>query len=644
MFLSTSEEIISRFVGLKLIPLVEQWRDVDYGGATAPFPKLQLDPIGTLGDVRVDGFLYTRLMPGQIEMENDVFRLRDAFTRPVQGPDPINVSVPEISFLDRPDYGVTESTPSLSFSVESSGSFSVEWSYEISYEPGWIGSILSVYHQVHFLDDRDTLTMGDGPDAEFVESIAQTFREMVTLAPTLAPAPKLPDTVADMRDTLTVSSQGAGHDPLASEHDGVYVNGRLLAEGEKAPDIFAMTKALQEVPESEDGTATLTTGGNTVVNEGVLTNFSTLAPVSVVTGDWHETNSISQFIVRTGTQTDAAGMTASVDNAYNIATFERIDLFPGPAPVSADFPFPVNYTINVIHADLKVVNYMAQMQVVLDGDSVVLTAVHHEAIFEAGGNLGVNSFDITDLYGMYDIVIIGGSVFEGNFLRQVVVLSDDDTIDNQAGVAGMSGTAGGNLVANYGAIVNYGSVDFSRMGDDIRDLVGRMMNGQPAGDGPGAELSFLAHSNLEVLYLDGDVYEMNIVDQVSILDDSDTIRVMADVADTLSHDVGLPLHWEVSTGANAAINAATILDIDDVSLIRYLDGEYYSQSMLIQADIIADDPEGIQTFDTHTLAPEVIAFTTSADEDDAEGLASGRYIPGADFAAGYHDGLGGITA
>ena len=81
-----------------------------------------------------------------------------------------------------------------------------------------------------------------------------------------------------------------------------------------------------------------------------------------------------------------------------------------------------------------------------------------------------------------------------------------------------------------------------------------------------------------------------------------------------------------------------------MSLIRYLDGEYYSQSMLIQADIIADDPEGIQTFDTHTLAPEVIAFTTSADEDDAEGLASGRYIPGADFAAGYHDGLGGITA
>lgn len=636
MFLSTSEEIISRFIGLKLIPLVDQWRDVEYGGATAPFPRLHLDPLETLGDVRVDGFLYTRLTPGQIEMENDVFHLRDAFTRPVPGPDPIDVGVPKITFLDRPDYGFPETTPSWSFSVE--------WGYEISYEPGWIGSILSVYRQVHVLDDRDILTMGDGPDAEFVESIAQTFREMVTLTPALAPAPELPDTLAEMRDTLTVSPQGAGHDPLASEHDGVYLNGRLLPEGEEAPNIFEMATALQEVPEPEEGTATLTTGGNTVVNEGVLTNFSTLAPVSVVMGDWHETNSISQIILRTGTQTDAVGMTASADNAYNIAKFERVDLFPGPAPVGADFPFPVNYTVDVIHADLKIVNYIAQMQVVLDGDSVVLTAIHHEATFETGGNLGVNSFDITDLYGMYDLVIIGGSVFEGNFLRQIAVLSDHDTIDNQVGAAGVSGTAGGNLVGNYGAIVNYGSIDFSKMGEDMRDLVTRMTNGQPAGDGPGAELSFLGHSNLRVLYLDGDVYEMNIVDQVSILDDSDTIRVMGEVADTLAHDAGHPLQWQISSGGNAVINAATILDVDDISLVRYLDGDYYSESLLVQADIVADGPEDIQTFDTHTLAPEVIAFTTAPDHGDADSAASGGYVAGADFAAGHHDGLSGMTA
>ncbi|SMC98294.1 hypothetical protein SAMN06297251_1166 [Fulvimarina manganoxydans] len=635
MLLSPTEEIIYHFVGMRLTAYLDQWVDPELEGDTLAARDLILSKVGTLGDVHVEGFIESRLSDWTIAFENDRFDIVPAFTKRIAGPEQIEVNVHAVRAYGHPHHSI--SSPPMP--EPSNGS--PEYGYEMLHKSGTLGSILSVYEQSAFLDDRDILTMGgaDETAATFIDSIAQSFREMVAAEPQFTPVPEKPDTIEALRSDLTLSSEGAGRDPALAEHAGSYLNG-VQIDPEEVPQTGKLIQAMRDMFAREDGGATLSTGNNVVVAETLLSNYSMLAPVSVVLGDWHETNSISQVILRSGTEVSVGGVETLADTAYNHASFERIDRMADIEVSKGTFPFPVTYTVETVHADLKIVNYMVQMHTVFDGDSVVLSAVDHEATFTVGGNSSLTTFDVTDLLGSYDIVVIGGSVFEGNYLRQIAVLSDTDWIDSPIG-RGLSAKTGGNLVANDGAIINYGTLDFSSMGEDMRDLVNRVTTGQPAGEGTGPALSFLGHSDLKVLFLDGDVYELNVVDQVSILDDSDSLQVAGRLADGLSQDRFLD--WRISTGENAVVNSATILDVDDVAVDRYLDGSYYSQSMLAQAELVADTLEDVRQFDTSKLVPEIVAFTTMDDESDEEHSPQ-HHWSASDFAAGHYDGLSGMTA
>jgi hypothetical protein len=64
--------------------------------------------------------------------------------------------------------------------------------------------------------------------------------------------------------------------------------------------------------------------------------------------------------------------------------------------------------------------------------------------------------------------------------------------------------------------------------------------------------------------------------------------------------------WSISTGSNALINVASIVDYDSVGSDVHVGGQIYSDAILIQADLVADSNTAPVTNDA--LVSEVIAF------------------------------------
>jgi hypothetical protein len=67
----------------------------------------------------------------------------------------------------------------------------------------------------------------------------------------------------------------------------------------------------------------------------------------------------------------------------------------------------------------------------------------------------------------------------------------------------------------------------------------------------------------------------------------------------------------VSTGQDVLVNAASIVDGGSATS-PYLQGQYYSDMILLQTNIIGNNPN-VTSQDPSKLAPEVVAFTADLD-------------------------------
>jgi hypothetical protein len=113
--------------------------------------------------------------------------------------------------------------------------------------------------------------------------------------------------------------------------------------------------------------------------------------------------------------------------------------------------------------------------------------------------------------------------------------------------------------------------------------------------------AFAGLAGLRVLYVSGDLINTQYIKQVSIMGDSDQIALAMDaVAPQPGAD------WSVSTGGNALINNAAILDLDAIGK-TYVGGGQYSQETLFQSGLVADQPE-LAARDPDALVNEAVAF------------------------------------
>lgn len=433
------------------------------------------------------------------------------------------------------------------------------------------------------------------------------------------------------------------HDP---EADAIYINGRIADEAPKLDDVLPaaspLVKDAADTPDTLPGgnhliqgvgsTATgevvqgqgaissttsveINTGSNALFNSATLVNAALEGNVFAVAGNHFSLNAIIQ--VNAWSDSDSIG--ASLNNwgnaahdaatsAFNIAEMKYVDTGSDSAGSgsSAQMGFPQAWTITEIHGDFVSLNWVQQLNFMIDNDtSIVASSSGVMTKVGTGENQSFNDLSLADLGKYYDLILIGGNYYDANIITQTNVLLDDDVVGALSGfhTSGQgSVSTGDNLLWNNARITTIGHDDISALPIGYYDA----LHGLAAGGGsiPSSVLqdsAFEGLSGLRVLYISGSVYDLQYVSQTNVLGDADQIAVAMNSA-----QANLDGDWSITTGSDALINSAQIIDVDPAGT-TYVGGEHYSDELLVQTDIIRTD-QVLEAKDADHLVNEAVAF------------------------------------
>ncbi|MBS9722439.1 type I secretion protein [Tianweitania sp. BSSL-BM11] len=413
------------------------------------------------------------------------------------------------------------------------------------------------------------------------------------------PLPKLDDYLK------TTPEEGEGDATLPSS---IRLGGDTASTGTSASGSMAHGAGA-----SADSFVDVSAGGNTLVNTAQISNQWTAAHVMAAVGDYHQLDAIIQINVFA--DQDAIGtlvngwQLADSDptQAFNIAMFKQTDLGPPhEANLVAPGQFPTQWAITTLHGDLTIMAWVEQLSFMSDSDVAVLSSSGFRTTLSTGDNMQLNDLFLQQIGRFYDLIIVGGSIYDANIIQQTNVLLDNDLV---GGVDGFHTTGQfqlstqNNLLWNQATIHN---LQGSGVVEGLPNAYGQAAANFAAGNeslpaGVMGDAMFAGMAGLRVLYVTGDFLNLQYIKQTNILGDSDQIALAMDKvkADTSAH-------WTVSTGSNQVINLAGITDVDFSGKI-YAGGHTYSDAMLVQAEFVSSKPGfGMQNPDH--LVNEAVAF------------------------------------
>ena len=648
----TTTEIIAHFLGYFEIAVDGMRQRMAYEAIEAEPEPLPEDP--QLEQVAVDiaqKYSFTSYAPG-VEYVPPSWAIRgEAAVEPLSAPAPVIVIAPDI-FLPP--------LPSLQQPMGDMPPLPL-----IGPEPG---SVIALFKQSIVLSDNDIVVLGqyDGPlvfqsgagegivlmhaAAAEVSAPVTAMRELhstddvpllvgqvVQVIGGLAGDEAPPDTTVEVVETI----------------EGNYVNG---AETEEIPDLQeALPEHLQDIVEDDDeetdetevaaaqvtiagddapDSVTLEAGGNLMVNEAAFFNAGLTGSIFAIDGDLHQLDAIIQTNAYCDTDTVDGAFPGAGQNApgttatYNAAAFiQEVRDATGEAAEAKPGVFPTNWQVSVVTGDVVFIEWLTQFSFMSDQDMSVLSSSGTSTLVTSGENVGLNGVSFVNIGLHFDLILIGGNLYDANIVVQTNVLYDNDTVellaDGSVGHGSLS--TSGNLMWNQATIHNVGPTEFE---EDMPHAFDEAMERIEDGDlsMPSAFATdgmFEGYSMLKVLYIEGSVYDLRYVEQTNVLGDAD--YVAAQQAQLL--DAHPETEWDVSTGSNALVNIATIKDHDGLGNTAYVDGEVYSDAILIQADIIAAESEDESS---EQLVTEVIAFLDVDIDSDVIPDAIGPTPPSAD--------------
>lgn len=530
------------------------------------------------------------------------------------------------------------------------------------------GSIANYLNQTIGLSDNDYFGVGGhGLIYSPVEIDNAALLDAAAMALALSPIGnlELPGSAEAIRDFITTASaeleaytvdadgpaQVFVHKAVTIE--GIYVNGKIVDEAPKIDDYHSFD---EEDEDAEDGepvhnaqmtlegdfiiekSVEIEAGGNTLVNNVVFKNFWTAATVTAVVGDRIEFNAIIQInvlydndsissVIEDWTQENPA------NQLFNIAEFHRIDAMEDNAPSATDTPhFPKHWIVTEIKGDLLIVNWLQQFIYQSDNDIGIVSSSGVTTKIIAGDNLAVNDVSIFEMASAYDLIIIGGAWYDANIIHQLNVLFDNDLLGAISGFETTgegSLTTSANLLWNQAYIANVGGANsYDSLPAHYLEAAKNLAAGNT--DLPAGVLQdplFEGVGALRVLYISGDLLSLQYIKQTNLLGDSDQIALAMD--QLVQHP---DAEWTVTTGDNALLNNAAIVDLDSIGK-TYVGGQQYSQEVLIQAELISSKPD-LYGENPDALANEAVAFLEDATADDANEASPGVYV------ANDHDGQG----
>lgn len=505
-----------------------------------------------------------------------------------------------------------------------------------------------VLKQTNHMQDNDVVIMGDHApvnidfvdDAAFAHLSANAFSisEPFSSASIPASGVELAQFFANQSAFIHAAATG----PLAQTPgvtvvsaptiDGLFVNGSQVAGPPSLID--AIPEAIKQTDHSSSqatvttsqpavingtdivGSITVQAGANLMVNEVVLQSLDTVSAHFAVAGNYCRIDVVIQTNAFSDVDTFQNGFSAQQSmcqpstNAMNIANFvhQVDDLQSADASGNAS-AFPQNWQITLISGDLIQMDWISQYSFISDNDMHVLSATGAYTTITTGGNMAINSASFADLCTSYDLVLIGGDYYDGNFIFQTNILFDNDTFTSGGAANNYDGalSTSDNLLWNAASIQNGDTINWvSGLPDHYLQAMNGLANGDyKMPDGFHHDQNFQGFEGLSVLFISGNVYDLNYIEQVNILGDADYVAHFEDGILTASSDTV----WDISTGSNALINVAVIVDDDTHGEgTSYVGGAVYSDAILIQAEIIVSQTAIPATGQSQPLANEVVAF------------------------------------
>ncbi len=460
---------------------------------------------------------------------------------------------------------------------------------------------------------------------EALASMAGTSQQAIPAAPATG-GPESPPEAASPDELVKNESGDAVL--IAERIEGTYVNGtRADAAPELRDNLPGREHAAQpaETPLDnplQNGGLHIDAGTNVVANVASVVGTAAAAPVTAVMGDYHQIDVISQSYVYADRDTldgaisgTCATMTTTV--ALNIASFGRGETgarLPEEAETPAESPtFPTSWHVNVVEGDLSIVRWIEQYNFASDNDSLTVTRTGAETTVLSGGNTAVNVASFLGIAEHYDLVLVGGRMVDLNVISQISILYDNDEIAGVSAGKGITLDTGGNLVWNMASIENVSSgARFEAMPDYFHEAADQMREG--GGTLPDELLrdhNFEGYADLHILFITGNLYDITIVQQVSILGDADAVSYAAGKLLEEGPDASVTVH----TGNNAVFNVAEIIDSGGTT---YVGGETYSDAVLIQSGIV-DGMPNLQR-ENGGLTTELIAFIGEDTAPQGEGM------------------------
>lgn len=378
---------------------------------------------------------------------------------------------------------------------------------------------------------------------------------------------------------------------------GIVENGISTNEASTLKDAMPGAEKTQEDTPGH----VVNTGGSTMINQAVVTTNWLDAPVIAVMGDYVSVSAVGQ--VNVWNDTDTTNIAADVvisSTTYGMNT-STITTVANAVAESGYTGGPETVVVTRIEGNVVNVNYIQQYNFAYDNDVVSVTFSATETYLELSDNTLINMVDLVELGFQYDLIVIGGDMIDLRVISQTNVLLDTDSIQVEGSFSG-DFDGSGNLLWNEALIYQSGVNTIEEMPDDYAQTASMLENGTDnVDDGVLNDEAMDGTQVLRVLYIEGDLLDVQAIEQVNVLGDADQVAL---ASETVQSAEGANI--EVNSGANALINVASIVDLGIDSTV-YVGGDQYSDAMLYQAGFIStEDP--LVVSDTSGLASEAVLF------------------------------------
>ncbi len=478
-----------------------------------------------------------------------------------------------------------------------------------------IGSAVTYTLQTLFLRDNDVVGEGEFRDVETLISAGQDMLETaLTFHAVAAPSFALAD-YASLELLSEIAEQIVN--PMNSEIEGVTVhqfhgedavgviiNGEKLEEAlewddllpayhqpdeeAETPDMLPVEWDRSDDEEFADGHMVIA-GGNLAVNEVAATIAWIDAPYIAVGGKAMDLTVISQVAVisdwdqieqggSSGTKVvQSASVGVEAKAAYWLKQAEGAE--GQPAFASVDW----------ISGDLVVANFIKQEIDATDIDHIQAEISASTTLYAMGDNQMINVTEIVQLGSYYDVIMIGGNMISVDMLFQTNVLVDDDIVSGGS----ISAQGDENLVMNEASV--------SKTGEDSHKVLHQdMANAMALGEADMDALEdallndpmFAGMEQIRALKIEGDLLQVNIMEQVTMLLDQDDVHVSGPKA----------AETEIIAGSNALLNAANVAKAGIDSVVMAAE-ETYSDLLLHQASLYdVPDQEGVSDLTNDAIA------------------------------------------